>query len=232
MTEKGMQADSAMPSRRSNWAVSVTDVQLAPCSRTFAYRVVKRVIDFLVSAVALILLLPLLGLIALSVKLSLPGPLFYKWHVVGRGGKGFTSYKFRTMVINADELKKDLWQYSERNGPTFKMKTDPRVTPVGRFLRKFSLDELPQLWSVLKGDMSMVGPRPVFHHEWEHFEHWQRRKLSVTPGMICLWHVQGKPEEFEKWVKLDLEYIDNWSLWLDIKLLFGAAWYVLSGRNY
>jgi lipopolysaccharide/colanic/teichoic acid biosynthesis glycosyltransferase len=173
-----------------------------------------------------------LGLIALIVRLSSPGPLFYNWHVVGRGGKRFTGYKFRTMVVNADELKKDLWQYNERHGPTFKMKNDPRVTPVGRILRRFSLDELPQLWNVLKGDMSLVGPRPVGPDEWEHFEDCQRRKLSVTPGMICLWHVRGKPKEFRQWIKADLEYIDNWSLWLDIKLLFGAAWYMLSGKNY
>jgi len=213
-------------------AVSTTDLELAPCTQTFAYRIIKRTIDLLVSTIALVLLMPLFGLIALTIKLSSPGSLFYPWYVIGRGGKRFTGYKFRTMIVNADELKKELWQYNERNGPTFKMKNDPRVTPVGRILRKFSLDELPQLWSVLKGDMSLVGPRPVGPEEWEHFEDWQRRKLSVTPGMICLWHIRGKPKEFIEWIKLDLEYIDNWSLWLDIKLLFGAVWYVLSGRNY
>ena len=217
---------------QASYATSATDLRLALCSQTFAYRVIKRLIDLLGSAFALILLSPLLGLIALTVKLSSPGPLLYKWHVVGKNGKRFTGYKFRTMVVNADELKKELWQYNERNGPTFKMKPDPRVTPVGRILRSFSLDELPQLWSVLKGDMSLVGPRPVGPDEWGHFEDWQRRKLSVTPGMICLWHVLGNPEQFEEWIKLDLEYIDKWSLWLDIKLLFGAAWYMLSGKNY
>jgi lipopolysaccharide/colanic/teichoic acid biosynthesis glycosyltransferase len=136
------------------------------------------------------------------------------------------------MIVGADELKRELWHENEMTGPVFKMKNDPRVTPIGRILRKFSVDELPQLWSVLKGDMSLVGPRPVGPQECEHFEDWQRRKLSVTPGMICLWHLRGKPGEFDEWIKLDLEYIDNWSVWLDIKLLFGAAWYVLSGRNY
>ena len=232
MTEKSTQVGLTMLIRRSNHAISVADGQLAPCTQTFAYGVIKRLIDILCSASALIVLSPLLGLIALAVKLSLPGPLFYNWHVVGRGGKTFTSYKFRTMVVNADELKKDLWQYNERHGPTFKMKNDPRVTSVGRILRKFSLDELPQLWSVLKGDMSLVGPRPVGPDEWEHFKDWQRRKLSVTPGMISLWHVRGKPKDFNEWIRLDLEYIDTWSIWLDIKLLFSAAWYVLSGRNY
>ncbi len=193
---------------------------------------VKRILDVGISAMSLVILTPLLLAIGAVIKITSPGPVLYQWVVIGKGGKRFTGYKLRTMVVNADGLKKDLWQYNERNGPTFKLKNDPRVTPVGRVLRKFSLDELPQLWSVLKGDMSLVGPRPVGPAEWEHFEEWQRRKLSVTPGMICLWHVRGKPKEFKEWIKLDLEYIDNWSLWLDIKLLFGAAWYVLSGSNY
>lgn len=195
-------------------------------------RAAKRAIDIVVSAIFLSLLLPFFVMVALAIKLTSPGPLLYEWKVVGKDGKRFKGYKFRTMMVNADELKKKLWQYNERKGPTFKMRNDPRVTSVGRLLRKFSLDELPQLWNVLKGEMSLAGPRPVGLEEWEYFEEWQRRKLSVTPGMICLWHVRGKPKEFNQWIKLDLEYVDNWSLWLDIKLLFGAAWYVLSGRNY
>lgn len=217
---------------QASYSTSRIDLRLAPCTQTFAYRVIKRAIDLLISATALILLWPLLGLIALIIKLWSPGPLFYEWHVVGRGGRRFTGYKLRTMVVNADQLKKDLWQYNERKGPTFKLENDPRLTPVGHILRKFSLDELPQLWSVLKGDMSLVGPRPVFYYEWKRFEDWQRRKLSVTPGMICLCHIRGKPKEFNEWIKLDLEYIDHWSIWLDAKLLFGAVWYVLSGTNY
>ncbi len=192
----------------------------------------KRLLDIVISAASLLLLFPLFAVIALLTKLTSSGPILYRWDVIGRNGIPFTGYKFRTMVINADELKKDLWRYSERNGPVFKMKNDPRITHVGRILRRFSLDELPQLWSVLKGEMSLVGPRPVGPQEWELFEDWQRRKLCVTPGMSWLWDVRGKPEEFEEWMKLDLEYIDNWSIWLDIKLLFGAAWYVLSGSNY
>jgi len=194
-------------------------------------RLLKRIIDVIISTSFLALLFPFLLGIAVAIKLTSRGPIFYEWNVVGKNGKRFTGYKFRTMVVNADKLKKELWQYNERNGPTFKMKKDPRVTPVGRILRRTSLDELPQLWSVLKGDMSLVGPRPVGPDEWVHFEDWQRRKLSVTPGMICLWHIRGNPREFSEWIKLDLEYIDNWSLWLDIKLIFGAAWYMLSGRN-
>ena len=194
--------------------------------------IIKRALDIVISAVSMILLSPFFAPVALAIKLTSPGPTLYRWDVIGRGACPFTGYKFRTMVVNADELKHEFLEYDEREGPTFKMKNDPRITPLGRILRKFSLDELPQLWSVLKGDMSLVGPRPVFHSEWEHFEDWQLRKLSVTPGMICLWHVRGKPEKFNASIKLDLEYIDNWSLWLDIKLLFGAAWYMISGRNY
>lgn len=193
---------------------------------------VKRAIDLIISAFSLLLLSPLFLAIAVAIKLTSSGPILYEWNVLGRNGKRFKGYKFRTMVTNADDLKKQLWDQNEMTGPVFKMTNDPRVTPVGPILRKFSLDELPQLWSVLKGDMSLVGPRPVGPHEWVRFEDWQRRKLSVTPGMICLWHVRGKPKEFNEWIKLDLEYIDNWSIWLDIKLLIGAAWYVLSGRNY
>ncbi len=136
------------------------------------------------------------------------------------------------MVVGADEMK---WHFLDRNeatGPVFKMRHDPRVTPVGRFLRRYSLDELPQLWSVLKGDMSLVGPRPVLTYEWDQFDEWQRRKLDVRPGMICLWHVRGQPRDFNEWIRLDLEYIDKWSLWLDTKILTAGILYVLAGRNY
>jgi lipopolysaccharide/colanic/teichoic acid biosynthesis glycosyltransferase len=129
-------------------------------------------------------------------------------------------------------MKHQLLEQNEATGPVFKMKHDPRVTPVGRFLRKFSLDELPQLWSILKGDMSLVGPRPVLTYEWEQFDDWQRQKLSVQPGAVCLWHVRGQPRDFDEWVKLDLEYIENWSLALDLGILVGAMWYILAGKNY
>src|SRR5438093_3721766 len=198
---------------------------LAPCCGTFSYRVLKRLIDLIGSTVALILLSPALALVALITKLSSPGPLFYEWHVVGNGGTRFTGYKFRTMVTNADELKHQLLGKNEMNGPVFKIKNDPRVTPMGRLLRKFSLDELPQLWSVLKGDMSLVGPRPPSPSEFERFEFWQMRKLSIRPGMTCLWQVHGRNDirDFDEWVKLDLRYIDHWSLWLDFRILLRTA---------
>lgn len=193
----------------------------------------KRWLDLDASVVLLPALAPLFGLIALAVKLTSSGPVFYRWKVVGLDGRPFTGYKFRTMVPNADELKAALVTANEMSGPVFKLKSDPRVTPVGRFLRKFSLDELPQLWNVLKGDMSLVGPRPPLQTEWEHFEPWQRRKLSVKPGMTCLWQVSGRNDirDFDEWVRLDLKYIDNWSLWLDFEILLRTISSVVRGTG-
>lgn len=193
---------------------------------------VKRILDIAISAIWLVLLSPFFLLTALAIKVTSPGPVFYPWRVVGRNNREFLGYKFRSMVVNADGMKADLLPFNEMRGPTFKMKNDPRVTPVGRILRKFSLDELPQLWSVLKGDMSLVGPRPAARSEIERFEFWQRRKLSTNPGMICLWHIRGKPQDFIEWAKLDLEYIENWSIWLDLKILLKTMPYMLLGKNY
>ena len=153
--------------------------------------------------------------------------------MVGQNGKHFTGYKFRTMVPNADALKAELMERNEMNGPVFKMEADPRITPAGRFLRKYSLDELPQLWSVLKGDMSLVGPRPAGINELPRYEFWHKRKLSIKSGITCLWQISGRNRinDFDEWVKLDLKYIDNWSLWLDIKILFMTAWTVVRGTG-
>jgi exopolysaccharide biosynthesis polyprenyl glycosylphosphotransferase len=194
---------------------------------------VKRLIDLTISGLLLALLAPLMVLIAIAVKLSSPGPIFYRWHVIGRHGYEFTGFKFRTMVRDADARKADLLARNEMTGPVFKLSKDPRVTPVGRVLRKYSLDELPQLWSVLKGDMSLVGPRPAFRSELDRYEFWQMRKLSTRPGITCLWQVRGRSRitEFDDWVKMDLEYIDNWSLWLDCKILARTAWAVLAGTG-
>ena len=181
----------------------------------------------------LIVLLPVFTILIILIKVSSKGPAFFKWHVMGKDGKPFTGYKFRTMIVNADHLTANLLESNEMSGPVFKMTDDPRITKAGKYLRRYSLDELPQIWSVFKGDMSFVGPRPVFPREWEKYEVWHKRKLSVTPGMTCLWQVNGRNEihEFDDWVKLDLEYIDNWSLWLDFKILLKTIPAVLKGTG-
>ena len=193
----------------------------------------KRSLDVVAAAVLLLALAPVFVVVALAVRLSSPGPILYRWSVVGLEGKPFTGYKFRTMVVNADALKAQLAAGNEMSGPVFKIKHDPRITPVGRCLRKFSLDELPQLWIVLNGDMSLVGPRPPLETEWQHFQPWQRRKLSVRPGITCLWQIAGRNEisDFDRWVRLDLEYIDHWSLWLDLKILLLTIPAVIRGTG-
>jgi lipopolysaccharide/colanic/teichoic acid biosynthesis glycosyltransferase len=181
----------------------------------------KRVLDVVAAGVGLVLLSPVLLLLTFLVLWDSGRPVLYAWRVVGRRGRYFTGYKFRTMVRNADRLQHDLSSHNVMRGPVFKMERDPRVTRVGRVLRRFSLDELPQLWSVLVGDMTLVGPRPPLQSEWERFEPWQRRKLAVTPGVTCLWQVSGRADirDFDEWVRLDLAYIERWSLWLDLRIL-------------
>jgi exopolysaccharide biosynthesis polyprenyl glycosylphosphotransferase len=193
----------------------------------------KRLLDIVVSAGMLIVLSPFLLLIAVAIKLDSAGPVLYHWKVVGQGGRPFTGYKFRTMVVNADELKAELMAQNEMSGPVFKLKSDPRITRVGRFLRKFSLDELPQLWSVLKGDMSLVGPRPPLQSEYAEFTEYQKQKLAVKPGITCLWQISGRNEirDFDDWVELDLEYIRNWSLWMDVKILLMTIPAIVGGTG-
>jgi exopolysaccharide biosynthesis polyprenyl glycosylphosphotransferase len=194
---------------------------------------VKRIFDIGFSGLLLLLLLPLLAVIALVIKLTDRGPIFYTWKVVGKDKRKFSGYKFRTMVMDADKIKEKLLQQNEMSGIVFKMKDDPRITRIGRFLRKYSLDELPQLWSVLLGHMSVVGPRPPLETELKLFESWHRRKLSVKPGLTCLWQISGRSSirDFDEWVKLDLAYIDKWSLWLDFKILLKTIPVVLTGRG-
>ena len=196
--------------------------------------VLKRVIDVVVAAVLLVLLAPIFLAIALAIKLTTPHlPVFYAWRVVGLNGRPFTGYKFTTMVADADEQKQQMLALNEMTGPVFKVKNDPRITPLGRYFRKYSLNELPQLWSVLKGDMSLVGPRPAGPHELARYELWQKRKLSVKPGITCLWQVSGRNRisNFDDWVRLDLDYIDRWSLWLDLRILARTVWTVVSGSG-
>jgi exopolysaccharide biosynthesis polyprenyl glycosylphosphotransferase len=194
----------------------------------------KRILDILISLILLILISPILALISLAIKITTPKlPVFYPWQVVGQNGVEFTGYKFTTMFPDADLRREELNGKNEMTGPVFKIKDDPRVTTLGKFLRKFSLNELPQLWSVLKGDMSLVGPRPAFRHELERYEFWHKRKLSIKPGITCFWQIRGrnKISKFDDWVKMDLEYIDNWSLWLDFKILFRTVWVVFRGTG-
>ena len=169
----------------------------------------------------------------LLIKVTSKGPLLYQWNVVGLNKKPFKSWKFRTMVLNADQMKTELMDRNEMAGPVFKIKNDPRVTKIGKVMRRFSLDELPQLWSVFKGDMSLVGPRPAGPHELARYDSWHRRKLSVKPGLTCLWQVQGRNRirNFDEWVRLDLEYIENWSLGLDLKILLKTIPAVLRGTG-
>ena len=181
---------------------------------------VKRLSDIVLSGTALLLLSPLFLVISLLIKHSSPGPVFFAqrrctWH-----GRIFPMYKFRTMVANAEAIRDKLQSQNEVSGPVFKMKNDPRVTPVGRFLRKYSLDELPQLWNVFRGDMSIVGPRPPIPAEVAQYENWQRRRLSMRGGCTCLWQIGSRNNmEFEEWMRLDLKYIDTWSLSLDLKII-------------
>lgn len=194
---------------------------------------VKRVMDVLISGMLLVALCPAFLVIAILVKLSSPGPVFYPWRVVGRGGAPFVGYKFRSMIRDADARKAALQAKNEMSGPVFKMASDPRITVVGRVLRRYSLDELPQLWSVFRGQMSLVGPRPPLETEYVHFTQRQRQKLTVKPGITCLWQVNGRNDirNFDDWVNLDLEYIRRWSLALDIKILLKTIPVVVLGKG-
>jgi len=190
--------------------------------------------DIVLSVVAVVLIKKLVAAVALAIKMTTPDlPVFYRWQVVGFKGRRFTGYKFSTMYADADARREALSDRNEMQGPVFKIKEDPRVTPLGRYLRKFSINELPQLWSVLKGDMSLVGPRPAFPHELERYELWHKRKLCVRPGITCLWQVRGRNRisRFDDWVRMDLEYIDSWTLWLDVKIMVRTASALLKGTG-
>jgi exopolysaccharide biosynthesis polyprenyl glycosylphosphotransferase len=195
--------------------------------------VIKRVLDIVFSSILLILLTPLLAAVALSIKLTCGGPVFYRQERIGLNKRRFVIFKFRTMVPDADRLMSQLEMLNEVSGPVFKIRNDPRMTPLGRSLRRASLDELPQLLNVLKGDMSLVGPRPLPVRDYEGFDQdWQRRRFSVRPGITCLWQVSGRSAvSFERWMQLDLQYMDEWSLWLDLKILARTVPAVLRGSG-
>jgi len=188
--------------------------------------------DLLLSAVALGLALPVIFGVALAIKLGEGGAVLFRQRRCGLNGRIFTLYKFRTMVENAEARRLEVAHLNEMGGPVFKAPNDPRVTRLGRFLRRFSLDELPQLWNVLRGDMSLVGPRPPIPEEVARYQRWQRRRLAMKPGITCLWQVSGRNSlDFDRWIALDLHYIDNWSPWLDLKILARTLPVVLSGRG-
>lgn len=193
----------------------------------------KRALDIVGSASGLVLLAPFLLLISLGIKLSDGGPVLFRQERAGRFGRTFSMWKFRTMVEDAESRLDALREQNELEGPAFKMSRDPRVTPLGRVLRRTSLDELPQLWNVLRGQMSLVGPRPPLLSEVAEYERWQLRRLSMRPGLTCLWQVSGRSDvtDFEEWMQLDLEYIDRWSLLLDVRLILETVPAVLRGTG-
>ena len=195
--------------------------------------VMKRVLDVVFSLSLLLLLAPLFVVVGLLIKLSSDGPVLFWQERMGLNKRRFSIVKFRTMVTDAEKMLAELEGQNEVSGPVFKIKKDPRITPIGRVLRRTSIDELPQLFSVLKGDMSLVGPRPLPVRDYEGFsEDWQRRRFSVRPGITCLWQVNGRSSiPFEQWMKLDLQYMDEWSLWLDIKILAQTVSAVLKGSG-
>lgn len=191
----------------------------------------KRVFDIVVSSALLLFLSPLFLVIAILIKSTGPGPVFFKQNRIGLGKRRFRMYKFRTMVADAEQRMSKLEHLNEASGPVFKLKDDPRITPLGRLLRQSSLDELPQLFNVLKGEMSLVGPRPLPVRDYEGFDQdWQRRRFSVRPGLTCLWQIAGRSSiPFETWMQLDLQYIDRWSFWLDLRILMRTIPAVLKG---
>lgn len=186
---------------------------------------IKHGIDYMVAAIALILLLPLFLLVSFAIKISSRGPVFYKQERCGLNGRKFMVYKFRSMVADAEARQKGLEEFNETEGPVFKIKKDPRIVPyVGTFLRRTFIDEIPQLINIIKGEMSLIGPRPPIPAEVEKYKTWQRRRLSMKPGITCLWQISENRHDvgFDEWMNLDLDYIDNWSLMLDVKIFFGT----------
>jgi lipopolysaccharide/colanic/teichoic acid biosynthesis glycosyltransferase len=193
----------------------------------------KNIFEKILAFILLLFSVPVIFLFAILVKITSKGPAFFKQERIGLHGRSFFQYKLRSMIINAEELKKDLSHLNEQSGPVFKIEKDPRITPVGRFIRKFSIDELPQLFNVITGNMNLIGPRPPVPQEVEEYSPSQMRRLSMKPGITGLWQVSGRNslKEFEDWVRLDLEYIDNWNLFLDFKIALKTVFVVLSGSG-
>lgn len=194
------------------------------------YFFLKRLMDIVCSLLALVCLSPLLVIVAFAIKLESKGPVVFSQKRIGKDGKVFYMYKFRSMVVDAEKVLEDLVDNNEADGPVFKIKDDPRVTKVGKFIRKYSIDELLQLVNILKGDMTIVGPRPALPNEVAEYDDFAKQRLLVKPGLTCYWQVMGRSDiSFEDWMKLDAKYIKEMSLWLDIKLILKTIPAVLKG---
>jgi len=200
-----------------------------PADEGIYLRAGKRIVDVLGASFALVVLTPLILVLAIIIRITTHGPVFYRSKRIGRGGREFTFYKLRSMVKDAHSRRDHLTHLNEADGPVFKIARDPRITPIGRFMRSTSLDEVPQFWNVLRGDMSLVGPRPPIPEEVAQYEPWQLRRLDVRPGLTCLWQISGRSRiGFQEWMRLDLEYIRHRSLKLDLKILLRTIPAVLS----
>lgn len=211
---------------------SAPDLAELEIGRSWAYDLFKRVLDLVAGSAILILLIPIIPAIAIMIKLDSPGSVFYKQDRVGRSGRVFKFYKFRSMYRGADEQKGEIESLNEQEGPVFKMRSDPRVTVVGKFLRRSSLDEIPQILNVLKGEMSLVGPRPQMPEEVQQYEPWQQLRLEVKPGITCLWQISGRSQiSFDEWMQLDVEYITRRGLWTDLTILFKTVPAVMARKG-
>ena len=197
------------------------------------YLFFKRAMDIIGSLCGIILLSPLLIIVALAIKIEDPkGSIFFSQQRCGKDNKLFPMYKFRSMVSNAEELLEELMEHNEMDGPVFKIKDDPRITRVGKFIRKTSIDELPQLFNIFMGHMSIVGPRPAIPHEVAEYSHYHKQRLLVKPGLTCIWQVSGRNSiGFEEWMDMDLEYIEKRNLWMDIKLIFKTVGVLFGDEN-
>jgi len=200
--------------------------------KSIGYYFAKRTMDVLGSLFGIIVLSPLMIIVAVLIKIDSKGSIFFSQKRVGMNGKCFNMYKFRSMVANAEELKEKLKEKNEMSGPMFKMKEDPRITKIGKFIRKTSIDELPQLFNILKGEMSLVGPRPNLPKEVVHFTDYQKLKLLAKPGLTCYWQVSGRNSiDFEAWMELDIKYIKERNLWCDLKLIFKTVRVLFGDQN-
>lgn len=212
--------------------LEVVNMQLINIANQNRYEKIKRFFDICLSSAALVVLSPLLLVIAILIYLEDKGPVIYSQTRIGKDGRAFKLYKFRSMCVDADEKLKDLQELNERDGPVFKIRDDPRVTKVGKFIRKTCIDELPQLVNIIKGDMSIVGPRPPLPNEVEQYNSYQKQRLLVVPGLTCYWQIQkGEETTFDEWVELDLKYIKERSILLDFRLILLTFKVILSGKG-